>query len=171
MHIINLTQRHIASDVWRWKWPGVLSGSRAPWRKPLQQALESVGFITGLFWYPPNGVREWHTNRYDTPGWRVYLTHVVPEQPFEVEGKVAALVGSSVSYWQPHQRTARTVRDRDAHAIIFRIGGRGEEPFWHCIKSHDVHRFSLGLHVTNESAMELVRLHRLARAQCHASGT
>lgn len=31
--------------------------------------------IRGNFYYPPGGYREWHSNKYDTHGWRMYLVH------------------------------------------------------------------------------------------------
>jgi hypothetical protein len=31
--------------------------------------------IRGNFYYPPGGYREWHTNKYDAHGWRMYLVH------------------------------------------------------------------------------------------------
>jgi hypothetical protein len=51
-----------------------------------EDAWEMEGRNSGTFWYPPGGVREWHTNRLDIKGnpmlenqpWRMYYIRILP---------------------------------------------------------------------------------------------
>ena len=112
------------TQSWTWQTPGLFSerGStnflrfrqkmyysmRAPQLvKRLQQSMPSFtgwesGRQSGMFWYPPGGVREWHTNRYDlgheitklsprdrevmkSQVWRMYFVRTVREDTFDTK--------------------------------------------------------------------------------------
>ena len=87
----------------------------------------------GIFWYPPKGFREWHSNhpynrKTDIPGWRIYLVDV------EEEGK------SSFNFLDRNGTFTRCL-DRKLHANIFYLPK--EKFFWHSVVSH-TDRFSCG---------------------------
>ena len=112
------------TQSWTWQTPGLFSerGStnflrfrqkmyysmRAPQLvKRLQRSMPSFtgwesGRQSGMFWYPPGGVREWHTNRYDlgheitklsprdrevmkSQVWRMYFVRTVREDTFDTK--------------------------------------------------------------------------------------
>ena len=88
----------------------------------------------GLFYYPPHGVREWHTNA-DKPGWRMYLVSVAEpgrsQFSHSTNGKVSVI-----------QEQSATIR-------LFKIPHRNETVFPHSIVSW-TDRFSFGVNLFDE---------------------
>jgi len=94
-----------------------------------------LGFeITGMFYYPPGAFAEWHTNRYDKTGWRVYYVETMEE------GK------SWFNYKERTSNKTHTVKDKSKYLNIFNVGQRNDIPLWHCVYSN-THRFSIGIKV------------------------
>ena len=88
----------------------------------------------GLFYYPPHGVREWHTNA-DKPGWRMYLVSVAEpgrsQFSHSTNGKVSV------------------IREQSATIRLFKIPHRNETVFPHSIVSW-TDRFSFGVNLFDE---------------------
>jgi hypothetical protein len=81
----------------------------------------------GLFFYPKNSFREWHTNENDLPGMRYYLIYSDTYNSgmnFLINDKVV------------------TVHDKPHHVNIFHVSNN--KPLWHNVFSN-CNRFSLGL--------------------------
>ena len=62
-----------------------------------------------------------------------------------------------LSFWDAERQVAVTVPSVNATLTLFRLGELDHDAFWHCIKSHDVHRFSMGFALDEISARLLVR--------------
>jgi hypothetical protein len=114
---------------------------RAKWSQKLADQTGDIR-ISGNFYYPPGGFREWHTNRKDTPGWRLY--YVRTAEPDK----------SWFNYVDPVSKKMHQIADRDQHFNLFNLDD-SDGLLWHSIYS-DTHRFSLGLHVTDEYAKKLI---------------
>jgi hypothetical protein len=106
----------------------------------------------GNFFYPTNGYREWHTNRFDPHGWRLYLVHTIPS-------------GCALFRYQNSVNRDETVgrvvdcRDEDGVVRLFQVKG-GREALWHCIVSEG-QRWSLGVMLSERSAQSMLEIHRL----------
>lgn len=106
--------------------------------------------ITGTFYYPPGGYREWHTNADKPAGWRMYYIRI-PEN-----GK------SWFNYINPRTQTFIQVPDQDDCFVLFYLPDipavkSGERPdyFWHCVVSK-THRRSLGFRVPEDMVRNLL---------------
>lgn len=86
----------------------------------------------GDYCYPKGGFRDWHTNKYDTPGWRLYIIDVdVPRQSyFRVK--------------HPQTNEIITVWDEPGTFNFFRIDPN--RLLWHSIRALDANRWSKGFH-------------------------
>lgn len=93
--------------------------------------------ISGLFWYPPGGYREWHTNCYNRCDWTLYVVYV------EEDNK------SWFNYIHPTTKEYISIPDKNKHINIFFLKKDEKNPFWHNVRS-DTNRLSIGLSVTNE---------------------
>ena len=103
------------------------------------------------------GYREWHTNRYDPWGWRLYLVHTNPS------GCGSFRFQEPVSHRQfDKERQIHTRVDHDGAIRLFRVQG-GEDALWHSICSEGGDRFSLGFIISNESAQHMLDLYRESR--------
>lgn len=130
-------QRHTTTDKRRWTWRpaghyssrGILSNRnfrskffRAMRRNQLQQhSIEwENGRLSGMFWYPPGGVREWHTNYLDLKGsitggissnndGRTVKRNNNDENEKRIKSREEEIFGSQV--WRMYY--VRTVRDDD----------------------------------------------------------
>ena len=91
---------------------------------------------TNFVCYPPSAFMSWHTNRYDIPGWRMYIVGVTePERSF-------------FRYVHPDTGGLHTVWDYATATVnFFKIGKH--RLFWHCVASDSTHRWSLGYAVPN----------------------
>lgn len=86
---------------------------------------------TGMFWYPPGGSCDWHTNS-DGPGKRVYLTWA------KEEGK------SFFRYYDSKKDDIVTKYDKKGWSINeFEIFNEEYNLYWHCVDSNTV-RISYG---------------------------
>jgi len=101
----------------------------------------------GFFYYPPQGWREWHTNR-NVPGWRMYLTL----------NQVAQ--GSYFSYKDFRNGTVVHLAEDIAVVRLFKVprpaGGLQAGPFlWHAIHS-EKGRWSFGINLDGRTAQRVV---------------
>ncbi len=90
--------------------------------------------ITGLFYYPPGGYAEWHTNKYDLTGWRMY--YIKTTEPDK----------SWFRYKHVKQDTFHIAPDITEHYNMFYLEGGEDNLIWHSVYS-DTHRFSIGFNV------------------------
>jgi len=90
--------------------------------------------ITGYFYYPPGGFREWHTNENDIIGWRLY--YIKREEP-----------NRSWFLWR-NPITGKFNRENDCNDCynMFKIRSKEEGALWHSVYS-DTHRFSIGMNI------------------------
>lgn len=86
--------------------------------------------LQGAFYYPPGGFRTWHTNRYDVPGWRMYLVDVDQS------------ARSYFRFVRPSDGRLVTVWDQPGTVNFFRIDPAA--PLWHCIGNVGTRRWSKG---------------------------
>lgn len=126
---------------------------------PLWQQLQSQGAqikqrhgveLSGCFYYPPGGFREWHSNARHDQGWRMYYCQV--SEP----GK------SSFQYLDPLSGRVQSLVDRNDHFNLFYVTGAdevadGKRPdyFWHSVYSQ-THRASLGMRVSESLVKKLI---------------
>merc|ERR1712161_148489 len=75
--------------------------------------------LSGIFWYPPGGVREWHTNDHDLAG----NTKKKQESKSEEENIFASQV------WRMYY--IRTVRDEDFDAKLRNLNTRPADAHGH----------------------------------------
>ena len=105
------------------------------WDKTKLNELENIGVDPrGNFYYPAGGFREWHSNRLDTPGYRVYFVAC------EKDNK------SGLNYIHPVTDTVKTLYDKNETANIFYVNNSKENAFFHSVFS-DTDRFSFGFNV------------------------
>ena len=92
---------------------------------------------SGKFYYPPKGVREWHTNAYQGgPGWRMYI--IVKTDNGE----------SGLNIIDPKTKEIKKFKDLGMLSInIFRITDK-KNPSCHCVYSKNSNRFSLGIKIS-----------------------
>lgn len=98
--------------------------------------FEQKCLIKGNFLYPRGGFRGWHTNKYDTPGWRMYIVNV--DNPNQSFFRFKHLKNHKIyTHWEK------------SNCIVnfFRIDP--ENILWHCIASLDTNRWSKGFLVPN----------------------
>ena len=115
-------------------------GLRGPGSLSLMPILTLAG-MRGLFLYPKHGFREWHSNRFDPPGWRMYLIHTERDAQ------------SWFAVKDPQLGTVHHLPDFDGKVNLFRI--QREDPVWHSIYSM-TDRWSCGVHITDRVAAEIV---------------
>ena len=121
-------------------------------RSEIDAELQKNGVrVTGSFYYPPGGYREWHTNANNRSCWTMYYVRV------SEEGK------SWFHYVNPTTDELVQVPDRDGYFHLFSLAdydevksGRRPEFFWHNVVS-DTHRRSLGLKVSQEMLDEILK--------------
>lgn len=114
-------------------------------RREMKAELEKRGIeVTGSFYYPPGGYREWHTNADKTSGWRMYYVRVLENEK------------SWFHYVNPSTNELVKVPDKDDYFHLFyltdlkQVMSRARpEYFWHNVVSH-THRRSFGLQVSAE---------------------
>jgi hypothetical protein len=84
----------------------------------------------GDYWYPRGGFRAWHTNKYDPPGWRLYIVDVdVGRRSF-------------FRVKNPDSSEFYTLWDQPGTFNFFLIDPL--RVLWHCIRSFDANRWSKG---------------------------
>lgn len=147
-------------------------------RPTSRAASSSQVHVSGLFWYPPGGVREWHTNEFDMEDgldWRLYLTVIAPSAAHGGATSPTPLQrGASFIYWEADslRSTATIMATPNRTITLFRLrrGSKHDPLLWHCIKSHDVHRFSLGLALSEEAARYVIAAYSSGGNPSVASG-
>jgi hypothetical protein len=94
----------------------------------------------GNFLYPENGYREWHTNRYDHVGWRLYVIHTEGDAYF--------------NYIHPDTGDLKKCRDKDGTVRLFYLSDR--DVLWHTVASKGK-RYSLGARLPDKIVNKLIR--------------
>ena len=119
-------------------------------------AVETRGWESrGLFYYPPGGCREWHTNERDPPGWRLYVSYTQGTSHFH--------------YVDDHRRAGDgdgavvSQKERGALVRMFRVqdGSASSGPvLWHAVSASPSggRRWSVGFRLRDEQAADI--LHR-----------
>ena len=103
--------------------------------------------IKGLFYYPPGGFREWHTNMLDDTSWRLYYIH-------------ATEVNKSWFRYVPvGSNETVVVTDRSGYYNMFRLRRKKDELFWHSVYS-DTNRFSIGFKIKPSFAYRVIQRFR-----------
>ena len=106
---------------------------------PLTEAVEAYFgrpcTLQGDFYYPRGGFREWHTNKYDAPGWRLYIVDAQEPRKSYFRIKTPS-TGEIYTHW-----------DEPGTFNFFRIDP--EHLMWHCIGS-DTNRWSKGFVVPDD---------------------
>uniref|UniRef100_A0A6U5ZD66 Prolyl 4-hydroxylase alpha subunit Fe(2+) 2OG dioxygenase domain-containing protein n=2 Tax=Guillardia theta TaxID=55529 RepID=A0A6U5ZD66_GUITH len=105
------------------------------------QYTDADDSFRGLYWYPPNGFTEWHTDGGQVEGWRLYLTDVEEE--------------NQSGFVYQAKDGVRRVGDRKFQANMFRLV-RGKS-LWHAVYSTNTTRFSMGIAISHGLAMKIVR--------------
>ena len=158
--------------------------------KSLEEIFESRlnGELRGNFYYPPKGFREWHTNKYDRHGWRLYLVHTSSShrhskscvvQNSENSGEGISLRDTEFGdveteppkqkierrseeaffrYKHPVSNAIHSCVDFDGCLRMFRVSGGGDS-LWHAICS-ECDRWSLGFILSDENAKKMLDLHK-----------
>jgi len=109
-------------------------------RRGLQYPSPDDSF-RGLYWYPPYGFTEWHTDGGQVEGWRLYVTDMDKEEAsgFVYQGKDGV----------------KRVKDKKFQANMFRlVKGRS---LWHAVYSINTTRFSMGIAISHQLAMRILR--------------
>lgn len=117
--------------------PAKLDHDRALLQAAVDDAFGTACEWSGDFLYPPGAFRGWHTNRFDRPGWRMYIVTTLEAR------------SSFFRYLTPDGRL-ETVWDQQQCANFFPIDPQHD--FWHCIASIDTHRWSQGFAVPDDWA-------------------
>lgn len=112
---------------------------------------EYVRDIKGLFYYPPGGFREWHTNMLDDTSWRLYYIHTTEDDK------------SWFRYVPAGSNKTVLVPDRTGYYNMFRLRGRKNELLWHSVYS-DTNRFSVGFKITPSFAAQIIGRFREAES-------
>ncbi len=95
---------------------------------------------TGHLYYPKGGYKEWHTNKFELPGWRLYIIHTKPDKC------------SSFRYVDHYSNEIVNSKDRNGMARLFKVNDGISEPvLWHAISS-DGDRWSFGFYISERSA-------------------
>lgn len=107
--------------------------------------------IRGMFWYPPGGYREWHTNKHNVTGWRAYIisTRKSPRAP-----RNADRPGSYLGVMRGSKFI--TCPDRDFEIKLFHIRSAEDELNWHCVMSMTNDRLSIGINPSETLANYLI---------------
>jgi len=98
----------------------------------------------GLYWYPPGGFTEWHTDGSQVKGWRVYTALLTQEN------------ASSFVYMDATNHSVHVVQDRHFQANLFRVNGDTARPLWHAVISQQAHRFSVGIAISDALARQII---------------
>jgi hypothetical protein len=132
-------QTLMEEDASWYTWP--LTWINPYYREPLHKRFYQKYRIrvTGLFYYPPGGYAEWHTNRYDLVGWRFY--YIKTSKPGQ----------SWFRYKHARNDTIHLAPDGEEHYNMFYLEGEEDELVWHSVYS-DTDRFSIGLNLPSSFA-------------------
>lgn len=101
-------------------------------KKDVKSICGGKASFTGDFIYYPGSYREWHTNIFDLPGWRMYMVDVAEE------GR------SGFRYVSPKTGDVMNVLDRRGQVNFFHLDPN--RPLLHCVHS-DTIRWSKGFQI------------------------
>ena len=92
--------------------------------------------ISGSFYYPPGGFKEWHTNRYsyNVPDWRFYFIYLTDPN-----------TESYFCYKNPLTGKFHKMRDKHMTFNMFYLNDDQERLLWHSVKCIKGGRVSFGL--------------------------
>jgi hypothetical protein len=137
---LNTKKDYLFSNNWAWrngKWLKYINNQA--YQSLTQKMNHVIGEgtrIRGIFYYPPASFREWHSNKYDTHGWRIYLVRT-----------------NGLSFFNYLDRTngkMHTKQDGDEHdgkervvLNVFKVGSY-EETLYHSVVSTSGDRWSIG---------------------------
>jgi len=95
--------------------------------------------ITGTFYYPPGGLKEWHTNRLsdNVPAWRFYFIYLTDPN-----------TESYFCYKNPLTGKFHKMRDKHKTFNMFYLNDAQERLLWHSVKCIKGGRISFGLKLT-----------------------
>ena len=104
--------------------------------------------MSGFFYYPPGGFKEWHTDFEDPQmdpekHWRIYLIKSAEDEK------------SWFHYLDPKTNEIERIYDYDGHLNFFNLVE--DQPLWHGVYSH-THRYSLGIKLGDEAIKNLLDL-------------
>ena len=118
----------------------------------------------------PMGYREWHTNRFDPWGWRLYIVHTdpsgcgmfrfqEPQSHHKLQSGMGHIEGQQEqgSKPSPSPRQIHTRIDHDGSIRLFRVRG-GQDALWHSICSEGGDRWSLGFAISDKAAQALLSM-------------
>lgn len=92
--------------------------------------------ISGTFYYPPGGMKEWHTNRnsQNVPYWRLYFIYLTDPD-----------TESYFCYINPITGKFHKMRDKHKTVNMFYLNNDQERLLWHSVKCIKGGRISFGL--------------------------
>ncbi|MCP5150412.1 MAG: hypothetical protein H6983_17685 [Ectothiorhodospiraceae bacterium] len=126
-------------------------------RMPLYWKVKEVfgddARMSGFFYYPPGGFKEWHTDFEDPQSdpekhWRVYMVKAEDDRK------------SWFQYVDPDTGKIKKVFDRDAHLNLFSL--KEEPPLWHAVWS-DTQRWCLGIKLGEQAIQSLLEIEGVER--------
>jgi len=185
---------HITENrQWAWRtaalYSAQFSGTQSEFRHHINAILDEdkylAGSISGTFWYPPNAIREWHTNAWDVSKdsrtgkmkkpWRMYYVRQKPEKGgdgivqdrsafhlLDGNGIPADRLESVGAYRLTNNNKDKDepdvwrLPDQDGYVSLFRL--QVDRPYrWHCIVADEtVHRYSLGMSLSDDEVEALL---------------
>lgn len=94
--------------------------------------------ITGTFYYPPGGFKEWHTNKTsaNVPDWRIYFIYLTDPD-----------TESYFCYINPMTGKFHRMRDKHMSFNMFYLNDKQERLLWHSVKCVTGGRVSFGLKI------------------------
>ena len=131
------------NDTWHFingKYRHHKNGSVYPYYLPIDKNIKLLNNINcevnGNFYYQPGGFREWHTNRINNAGYRIYFISCLEDNK------------SYFNYIHPNTNKVVNMPDKNEYANIFEVKQEESSALWHSVYS-DTHRFSLAFNIVN----------------------
>ena len=105
--------------------------------------------LTGFFYYPPGGFKEWHTNQNSgrVPNWRIYLIFLTNPD-----------TESYFSYINPKTKKFHRMRDKHMHFNVFYLNNNPNRLLWHSVKCIKGGRISIGLNINPFTIPSLAKI-------------
>jgi len=122
---------------------------------PLAMKIKSIfgdkGRLSGFFYYPPGGYKEWHTDYEDpTPDpekrWRIYMLRTTKDN-------------KSWFQYYGEEKKVRKIMDRNGYMNIFTLPE--DPPLWHAVYSN-THRWSIGIKLDEDIIESLIEHRRIS---------
>ncbi|MEM7407745.1 MAG: hypothetical protein AAF458_20815 [Pseudomonadota bacterium] len=114
----------------------------SPLARKIEEVFNGEARLSGYFYYPPGGFKEWHTDYEDPPEepekrWRVYMIKTTKDNK------------SWFQYFDTKNRI-RKIMDRNGYLNVFHL--TETPPLWHAVYSN-THRWCIGIKF-EESVLE-----------------